>query len=721
MLSFVKINLNGGLKRLVSTLICLMMVLATFPMHMISSTVSAAEQISLELGSAGSAGTGSPGNGSEVSGWMNSQLSEANIAGKGDITIKLTNSIEVASGYSPTMNASASTKYFFDFTDDRFDGKTITIDGKGKTIKIEDENLFFLNLKNCRVILKNITIDGGWKGLNDGETDVAGGVERSGSFINVSQPTGGKSSKLEIEEGTTIQNCKNSSIVSHGGAIFNAANGQLIINGGIITNCSANSSSTSTSAPLPGSNGGAIYNDKSGQVIINDGNITGCSCYSVKDSCGGAIFNNGGVLTINGGNITDCKVEITDILAGKAHGGAIDNFTSGTLTINGGSIIDCTSAKNGDAIYNHGTLNLPPKELGVFKIQLPDAYDSSGHNSALNDVMYYEGIYSGKDDHGNTGTTQRISNIKTIVFVDSESNSPVGLAVGVEGDVISVPTRPGYEFAGDLSYTKDGTKTDVEVNNGKFTLNNGILAAEVCGVVPVKVVYNKLYIVQYICDNKMVGIRSGCSAGTDLSAIINTDLSKIILDGGKTLANAVKLGAGYRFLQFTYGINNVQYVEGTTWGALTASEVDGVITVILHYTGSSQGTAQGASDVGHLCNCHRVKYVASRHVILDKRSKLANYSGVNLPVSGLQEVPAPKNIIFDFCGNIIHHNDPDVPFIKTLPGQHITICNLTMDGSGCKYSGVEPRFETKKCGGVKPGFETKKCGGVKPRFEKKKH
>ncbi len=35
----VKINLNGGLKRMVSTLICLMMVLATFPMHMISSTV----------------------------------------------------------------------------------------------------------------------------------------------------------------------------------------------------------------------------------------------------------------------------------------------------------------------------------------------------------------------------------------------------------------------------------------------------------------------------------------------------------------------------------------------------------------------------------------------------------------------------------------------------------------------------------------------------------
>ncbi len=37
----VKINLNGGVKRIVSTLICLMMVLATFPMHMLKNTVSA--------------------------------------------------------------------------------------------------------------------------------------------------------------------------------------------------------------------------------------------------------------------------------------------------------------------------------------------------------------------------------------------------------------------------------------------------------------------------------------------------------------------------------------------------------------------------------------------------------------------------------------------------------------------------------------------------------
>ena len=35
MQGLLKINLNGGLKRLISTLICLMMVPATFSMHML--------------------------------------------------------------------------------------------------------------------------------------------------------------------------------------------------------------------------------------------------------------------------------------------------------------------------------------------------------------------------------------------------------------------------------------------------------------------------------------------------------------------------------------------------------------------------------------------------------------------------------------------------------------------------------------------------------------
>ena len=71
MQSLLKINLNGGLKRLVSTLICLMMVLATFPMHMLLNTVCAQEgdeekqQISITLSGA-----------DDVKNWMSNNFND---------------------------------------------------------------------------------------------------------------------------------------------------------------------------------------------------------------------------------------------------------------------------------------------------------------------------------------------------------------------------------------------------------------------------------------------------------------------------------------------------------------------------------------------------------------------------------------------------------------------------------------------------------------------
>ena len=100
--------------------------------------------------------------GSEVKGWMDKNaspkgaLADADaVKSAGDINITLTNDITVTS-YSNKMASS----YFFNFTDARFAGKTITIDGGNHKITINNANLFFLSLKDCTVILKNITIDG---------------------------------------------------------------------------------------------------------------------------------------------------------------------------------------------------------------------------------------------------------------------------------------------------------------------------------------------------------------------------------------------------------------------------------------------------------------------------------------------------------------------------------------------------------------------------------
>ena len=730
MQSLLKFNLNGGLKRMVSTLICLMMVLATFPIHMLKDTVCAGGGVPINL-------TLSSGNGSEVKDWMTTSTGDladaTTVQNAGDINITLSDNIEVASTVEyanlPTMTNSGD-KYFFDFTDGRFAGKTITIDGVGKKIEIDNASLFFLNLEDCKVILKNITIDGNSTG-------------RGNSFITVSQPSGGSKSELVIEDGTTIQNCKRSnggggaiwnggmltmngvSITNcssyNGGGIFNDG-GMLTMNGVSITNCSSSDGGAIHSVGSGGTvtmnrvsitccSGGAIYISGGKGLTINDASITNCSsrnggaiyitdakvmtinggsifdCSASSSGSGGAIYVSGGVegITINGVSITDCSagygggairiesgnttINAASITGCKAeYGGAI--LSAEMLTINAASIVGCSATKDGDAICNWGTLNLPPKGFELLTITLPAGHGvgSCTHNDAPDEGrLGYEGIKHAVTENPN----------RKIVFVDSESGLNLGVAFGKQDDSIAVPDRPGYEFvAGGLSYTKGSEEQGITVTDGKFTLDGDMINSAKNGVVTVKVVYNaaynKLYTVQYICDNKFVGVKSGCLAWTDLGTVINTDFSKISLDGGKTLGEVVKPGGGCEFSNFTYGRDNTKVVlkgkKVTTWDDLRRSSFDGVITVFLNYTDS--GT---------------VKYVASGgHMILDKKSKLTNYSGVNLPIGGLRKVHEPKKVIFDFCGQTIHHNDPNVPFIQGVPGKHIVICNLNMDGSGCK-------------------------------------
>ena len=587
MQSLLKFNLNGGLKRMVSTLICLMMVLATFPIHMLKDTVSAAGEVSIPL-------TLTNSTGSEVKDWSNGELKSETVAGASNINITLSDNITVTN----TTNKMGGSN-FFNFTDTRFAGKTITIDGGSHTIKIAHDSLFFLNLKDCRVILKNITIDGGW--IKDGDK----GINRSGPFINVSKPSSGSESELEIEEGTTIQNCKNSS--NSGGAIFNSGtltvnagiiigcsaktdggaihnDGALIINGGSITDCKGNKGGAMynvgtltinggdvTSCSSNSGSGGAIYNDAI--ITINDGSITACSV----GKHGGAIGNNVGIITINGGNITGCSA--------KVHGGAIANDKTGIIIINGVSIKDCKADSegngkgDGDAIYNGGCLKLPPEEFGFLMITLAKdccTKDNSytgiqqcNHNDNPQNRMGYEGI---------KGNVMENPNYK-IVFVD-ESNPPEQLntcaVMASKWDYVSVSNLNIMDGVGVRYVNKAGKETFVAVKNGKFQLTRDMVDSAKNGVITFK----------------------------------------------------VKFGAS-------------------------------------------------ASDT--------VKYVASGgHMILDKKSKLTNYSGVSLPIGGLRKVHEPKKVIFDFCGQTIHHNDPNVPFIQGVPGKHIVICNLNMDGSGCK-------------------------------------
>ena len=240
MQSLSKINPSCQLKRLVSILICLMMVSTTFPIHILKNTVWAAKEtnpISIDF---------TPNS----VGWKtNSNRFYRTLTNATDLTdniiINITDDIELDANKFPQGG------YLFNFTDEKFQNKTITITGNSKTIKITNSFLYFLNMRNCNVILKDLTIDGGW----DKNAEIP--VTRSSAFISV----WGLNSKLEAGEYVKIQNCKNQGQFNKdasGGAIYAKDFGTINFSGHI-ENCSVEGGQGKIVETGKAGKGGAIF------------------------------------------------------------------------------------------------------------------------------------------------------------------------------------------------------------------------------------------------------------------------------------------------------------------------------------------------------------------------------------------------------------------------------------------------------------------------------
>ena len=151
MQSLFKANLQRSLKRSISTLICLMMVLATFPMHMLKDTICAYE--GFEQVDSKTAIVEIKSKNDMVNLPANPSLTKNQLKSKDKILISLVKDVNIDSKI-------AGVSHLVDFSDAKYAGKTIIIDGNNRIVKISTPDVFFLKVSGCRVILKNITIDG---------------------------------------------------------------------------------------------------------------------------------------------------------------------------------------------------------------------------------------------------------------------------------------------------------------------------------------------------------------------------------------------------------------------------------------------------------------------------------------------------------------------------------------------------------------------------------
>lgn len=242
---------------------------------------------------------------------------------------------------------------------------TWTINGNGHTItRGEDARMLFcVNAANTKVILKNITIDGGaiWSG-DDPATRTNTGIKLSGndSLIYV----GGGSAELVLEDGVTLQN---NHLTGNSGATvyvgYSDGKGTLTIKDGVtIRNNSSQQSS-----------GGAIYvYQNSGGVLKMEGgeiygNYSGADGGAVKnlgtfEMTGGKIYNN--VSAAHGGAVSSTEAFTMsggEIYSNKTNqgGGGITAF-SGTTKITGGSVTGnaITGSMGGGVLYYGGSLEV---------------------------------------------------------------------------------------------------------------------------------------------------------------------------------------------------------------------------------------------------------------------------------------------------------------------------------------------------------------------------
>lgn len=322
--------LKIGLKEFVCILVCLMMV---FLLNMAGGVACAAGETNLKLKKI-----------EDVKGWLNCEL-----VALGDVnTINIELCDDLYIGYDVfglgngdcTMDSRGD--YVFNFTDPRFKGMTININGHGKKITICKRDLLFLRASDCVV------------NLNDVRLSSRHGLTRQSSCIYLGAPSEGQKSVLNLNGSSSIEGfCS----LINGGAIF--AESSTVVNmndNSIISGCFVESRAwietliEQKGAGCVDENGGAICAQSSACINLN-ANSSIVECGSQK---------NGGAISVKSGTVNMCGKSRISSCRASCGGGAIYG-KSATVSLNQSSeIIGCEAADFGGwAVYlESGTVNM---------------------------------------------------------------------------------------------------------------------------------------------------------------------------------------------------------------------------------------------------------------------------------------------------------------------------------------------------------------------------
>ena len=405
-------KLESSSKKLLAFLVCVMLIMATFPLHFLSNRVFADSEIRYASDCKS----------------LKSRLNEINSNNGGSYEIILTNDIIIGPGDKiPPMNKSE--KFMFSMTNpdegEANEHKYVTIKSDGKrTYKIQNlkEGLGLLSLDGgtgLTLDLENVILDGGADYEENGVE--AGKLERQTDFLKLSGTYNSKDQSYALEvnfkDGATIQNVNQnfdsgSKVINvdaskfnfcggsvknccafEGGAIY-LSGGLLSLISGEISSCQAKNGGAIFSyggqiEDLSKENGGlkinsCVASDFGGAIYttLEDAYFNGLEIKNCKAGvAGGAIYGaKSGLtkiddITIENCNVNDVDEKLDDDKLLSCGGGAIANGPERQLMIMGGNISSCSTNMNGGAI-----LNCPGGRLAVYGGKITNCFISKNNH-----------------------------------------------------------------------------------------------------------------------------------------------------------------------------------------------------------------------------------------------------------------------------------------------------------------------------------------------------
>ena len=290
---------------------------------------------------------------------------------------------------------------------------------------------------------------------------------------------------------------------------------------------------------------------------------------------------------VNGKKI-EKEERVVEFFEENGGGGGAICIESGELILMSGKIQGCSSNERGSSIFIGARVWLNfSNDFKIIPAKFVHPNNDPTRTLSVEDLQKYYDVADDKTS-GKPGIyldSHFRQLYYKLIFVNADDPSEKLYVQDLKGEGeqhdINVPDKPGYKINSLILKYGDGTLTQ-NVKDGKFDLTLDIIKNSVKNwVITCQVKYDKLYTINYICDNELV--RSKKDQIIDASNV--NDFNPLTLASiDENFRKVTEPNLGYELSKVTYGRDNVEILEeNLDYDNFICQADDNVITFMINH------------------------------------------------------------------------------------------------------------------------------------------